>query len=108
MKTYIYGWLTAMFLLTASCGKETVAPEASPVDPTPGGGTANPAVSVYLTKAKETNNYIISNFLTAYKSYRVNTTTNIKGIILNSPNSKYIKLNLKKTRFPNNNTIQLM
>jgi len=76
MKNYIYGWLTAALILTASCGKETVVPEASPADPSPGGGTPGPAISVYLTKAKETNNYIISNFLTTYKSYRVNTTTN--------------------------------
>ena len=76
MKNYLYGCMAAMLLLTASCGKETVAPVKPPVTPpTGGGGTTNPTVSVYLTKAKETNNFIVGNLLTSYKSYRVNTTT---------------------------------
>ena len=78
MKNYLYGCMAAVLLLTASCGKETVAPIKPPVVNPPttgGGGTTDPAVSVYLTKAKETNNFIVGNLLTSYRSYRVNTTT---------------------------------
>lgn len=75
MRNYLYGCMAALLLLTASCGKETAAPVNPPVVPPPGGGTTDPTVSVYLTKAKETNNFIVANLRTAYNSYRVNTTT---------------------------------
>ena len=62
-----------MVVLLASCskGKDTPTPVTPPADTTP----VHP-VSVYLTKAKETHNFIISNLLTSYKSYRVNTSSN--------------------------------
>lgn len=72
MKNYIYGYIAAMLLLTASCGKETAEP-ATPVKPPP--VPTAPEVSVYLTKAKETNKFIVDNLLTPYHSYRVNNTT---------------------------------
>jgi hypothetical protein len=74
MKNYLYSSLAAL-MLTASCGKATVAPVTPPVVPPPGGGTTVPTESLYLSKAKETHNFIVGNLLTPYQSYRVNTTT---------------------------------
>lgn len=73
MKNYPL-WLPAlMIVLLSACGKakDTPTPVIPPVDT-----TTVPTVSAYLTKAKETHNFIISNLLTSYNGYRVNTSTN--------------------------------
>lgn len=68
-----FGTLGLIIVLLSSCskGKNTPDPIIPPVDSTP-----VQTVSVYLTKAKETHDFIISNLFTSYKSYRVNTSTN--------------------------------
>ena len=69
MKNILYAGMAVLIFLTASCGKEKVTPN--------GGGNTPPdtthQVSAYLTKAKETHDYIANNLLTSYHSYRVNT-----------------------------------
>src|ERR1700712_4938834 len=75
MKNILYGGLAVLILLTASCGKEKVKPNNG----NNGGNTppdTTPVVSAYLTKAKETHDYITNNLLTSYHSYRVNTGAN--------------------------------
>jgi uncharacterized protein YyaL (SSP411 family) len=74
MKKSLYACMAAVLLMAGSCSKSSVEPDAPVVNP-PGGGTAEPTVSVYLTKAKETRNFSITNLRTPYGSYRVNTTT---------------------------------
>jgi uncharacterized protein YyaL (SSP411 family) len=74
MKKSLYGCLALVVLMAVSCSKSSVTPDAPPVNP-PGGGTTPPAVSIYLTKATETHNFIKANLATTYGSYRVNTTT---------------------------------
>jgi uncharacterized protein YyaL (SSP411 family) len=73
MKKYIAASLPLIIMLLVSCskGKDTPTPVQPPVDSMP-----VQSVSAYLTKAKETNNFITSNLLTSYNSYRVNTSTN--------------------------------
>lgn len=73
MKNYPL-WLPAlMIVLLSACGKAKDTP--TPVIP-PHDTTTVPTVSAYLTKAIETHNFIISNLLTSYNGYRVNTSTN--------------------------------
>lgn len=74
MKKILYGWFIVLAVLLASCGKHKDVPVVPP--PQPPVDTVPVPVSVYLTKARETHSFITSNLLTAYKSYRVNTTTN--------------------------------
>ncbi|MDE3184574.1 MAG: hypothetical protein KGM16_14240 [Bacteroidota bacterium] len=75
MKTRnVFVLLASIIVLLSSCGKgkDTPVPLTTPpVDTTP-----VHLVSVYLTKARETNDFINSNLLTSYNSYRVNTSTN--------------------------------
>lgn len=73
MKNILYGLGAVLVVLTASCSKEKVTPQGGT------GGTTPPdttPVSAYLTKARETHDYIVNNLLTSYKSYRVNTGAN--------------------------------
>lgn len=76
MKNFLYGCMAAMLLSTGSCGKETTAPTGDPLVTSPVDSTKVPEVSMYLKSARETNNFIVANLLTPYKSYKVNTTTN--------------------------------
>lgn len=71
MKNIIYIGLAVLIFLTASCGKEKVTPNGGNGGNTPPDTTK--AVSAYLTKARETHDYIANNLLTSYHSYRVNT-----------------------------------
>jgi uncharacterized protein YyaL (SSP411 family) len=74
MKKFFCGWVIIIMVLAVSCSKQKdtqVSHPPPPVDTTP-----VVQVSPYLTKAKETHEFITSNLLTVYKSYRVNTTTN--------------------------------
>ncbi len=74
MKKFLAASLPLIIMLLSSCskGKDMQTPPQPPrVDSTP----VHP-VSAYLTKAKETHDFITSNLLTSYKSYRVNTSTN--------------------------------
>ena len=70
-KIFLYGWMSAIILITASCGKEKVTPVTPviPVDTTP----VTPVS--YLTLAKETHNFTTGNLITQYSSYRANTTS---------------------------------
>lgn len=67
-------------VLLFSCGKSHVTPTPIKTDTTgnTGGGGTNPppAGSTYLANAQSTHSFITSFYLTAYGSYRVNTTTN--------------------------------
>jgi uncharacterized protein YyaL (SSP411 family) len=74
IKKNIFGWGALIIVFLSSCGKGKDIAEpvtTPPVDTTP----VHP-VSVYLTKAQETHDFINSNLLTSYNSYRVNTSTN--------------------------------
>lgn len=64
----------------ASCGKEkSIQPNNGTIKTNPPPDTSKTgAVSAYLTKAQETHAFIISNLLTTYSSYRVNTS-NLTG-----------------------------
>jgi uncharacterized protein YyaL (SSP411 family) len=73
MKKHLSASLPLIIMLLASCGKKD---SPSPVTPPPVDSTTPRPASVYLTKAKETHDFITSNLLTSYKSYRVNTSTN--------------------------------
>jgi uncharacterized protein YyaL (SSP411 family) len=78
MRTLIYGGMAALLFLTASCSKTKDTPVPTP--PTVGGGTTPvTTASVYLTNAKTTHNFVTANYLTAYGSYRVNTTNNVNS-----------------------------
>jgi uncharacterized protein YyaL (SSP411 family) len=70
-RIYLYGWMSAIIIIAASCGKEQVAPVAPvvPVDTTP------VAAISYLNLAKETHAFTIGNLITQYGSYRANTTS---------------------------------
>lgn len=71
-KTF-YGWVLVLLMMTASCSKQKDA------SPSTGGNVdslPHTQVSVYLTRAKKTHDFIVANLLTPYNSYRVNTTTN--------------------------------
>jgi uncharacterized protein YyaL (SSP411 family) len=78
MKNLFYGGLAVLVILTASCSKS--GDTAAPAPPT-GGGTTPPVttVSAYLTNAQKTHDFVTANYLTAYGSYRVNTTTNVNS-----------------------------
>jgi uncharacterized protein YyaL (SSP411 family) len=70
MKNLLYLWVAMILVLISSCGKhKDIPPPVPPVDTTP-------EVSAYLTKARECHNFITTNLLTSYNSYRVNTTSN--------------------------------
>jgi uncharacterized protein YyaL (SSP411 family) len=78
MKNLIYGGIAALIILSASCSKSKDTP--APAPPTGGGGTSPvTTVSAYLTNAKATHDFVTANYLTAYGSYRVNTTTNVNS-----------------------------
>jgi uncharacterized protein YyaL (SSP411 family) len=72
MKYIIYGWMAAFMIMAASCSKEKVKPNNGGNNPP----DTTPIVSAYLTKAKETHDFITSNLLTSFGGYRVNTTNN--------------------------------
>lgn len=76
MKKYLIGCLAAFILLTTACSKTKDQPSPKPVAPPQGGGATVPGESVYLSKARATNKFIVDNLLSPYRSYRVNTTTN--------------------------------
>ncbi|WCT10486.1 glycoside hydrolase family 76 protein [Mucilaginibacter jinjuensis] len=78
MKNLLYGGVAILVVLIASCSKSKDTP--SPAPPT-GGGSTPPVttVSTYLTNAKATHDFVTANYLTAYGSYRVNTTTNVNS-----------------------------
>ncbi len=78
MKNYPLWSLALMTVLLSACvkAKDTPTPVTPPVDT-----THVPRVSAYFTKAIETHDFIISQLLTSYNGYRVNTSTN--------PNSAY-------------------
>jgi uncharacterized protein YyaL (SSP411 family) len=71
---YIYG---AVFLTAAaSCGKDkAITPVVSPITVVPPPVTVPPATVSYLSLAKETHDFVVSNLLTSNYSYRMNTTT---------------------------------
>jgi len=73
MKAFIYSCTAALITLTVSCSKSKVAPPGPPPIDTGGGGAP---VSVYLTNARATHDFIVTNYLTSFGDYRVNTTTN--------------------------------
>jgi uncharacterized protein YyaL (SSP411 family) len=78
MRVFGYGWIVAVIVMMAlSCGKGKISPPES----NNGGDTTKPdstaEVSAYLIKARQTYSFIANNLLTVYKSYRVNTTTNV-------------------------------
>jgi len=78
MKNLLYGGMAALIILSASCSKSKDTP--APAPPTNGGGTQPvTTVSAYLTNAKATHDFVTANYLTAYGSYRVNTTTNVNS-----------------------------
>src|SRR5690348_11792255 len=73
MKRFCSCFVVFVMMMFVACSKSDnpVAP------PNQGGGdTSQPQVSEYLTKAKETHDFVINNLLTSYNSYRVNITTN--------------------------------
>jgi uncharacterized protein YyaL (SSP411 family) len=76
IKHFIFGGMAMVIISLASCskGKDSPAGVPPPVDSTP-----VHTISPYLTRARETHDFIRSNLLTAYMSYRVNTTTNINS-----------------------------
>ena len=76
MKKILYG-LVVVAVAAAGCGKtkQSPSPTPPPVDTTP----VTPPVSVYLTNARATHGFIVTNYLTSYGSYRVNTTTNVNS-----------------------------
>jgi uncharacterized protein YyaL (SSP411 family) len=75
MKNLIYSGMVALIILTASCSKS----KDTPAPPTGGGTPPVTIVSAYLTNAKATHDFVTANYLTAYGSYRVNTTTNVNS-----------------------------
>jgi uncharacterized protein YyaL (SSP411 family) len=79
MKNVVYGCIAALAILTASCSKSKVTPSPTDTTSTGGGGGTTPPISAYLTNAKATHAFIVSNYLTSYGSYRVNTTDNTSG-----------------------------
>lgn len=77
MKTFIYSYTIALAILVASCSKsKDAAPDPPPTDT---GTIPPPPVSVYLTNARATHDFITANYLTSYGSYRVNTTTSVNS-----------------------------
>lgn len=78
MKNLLYGGMAVLIILSASCSKSKDTP--APAPPTGGGGTQPvTTVSAYLTNAKAIHDFVTANYLTAYGSYRVNTTTNVNS-----------------------------
>jgi uncharacterized protein YyaL (SSP411 family) len=75
MKNIVYGYMAALVIFTVSCSKAKVDPQPIVIIKP----DTTPVVSAYLTKAKETHDFITANLLTSYKSYRVNTTTNVNS-----------------------------
>ena len=76
----LFGWGAISIVLFTSCTKASKDSSAG----NNSGGNTNPpptSVSVYLTNAKATHDFIIGNYLTTYGCYRVNTT--------NSANTSY-------------------
>ncbi len=66
--------MTLLIVLMSSCSKAKDNP--TPIIPAPVDTTPAHPISVYLTKAKETQDFITSSLLTSYISYRVNTSSN--------------------------------
>ena len=73
MKKYSLVLLPLIIMVLSSCSKGKNPPVV--IQPTPDSTPVHP-VSVYLTQAKETNNFITTHLLTSYNGYRVNTSTN--------------------------------
>jgi len=76
MKNFLfYGlWLVvAVTLFTACDNKQPPSPVAGPDTTKP--NVPGTTVSRYLTAARKTHEYVLTNLLTPYKSYRVNVTT---------------------------------
>jgi len=65
-----------LIILSVSCSKS----KGNPDPPLTDTGTTNPPpVSAYLTNARTTHDFITTNYLTSFGSYRVNTTTNVNS-----------------------------
>src|SRR3569623_774724 len=78
MKLLAHFAILSIFLV--SCGKAHVSPVPNNTDTTGNhGGTTPPVTSSYLNNAKSTHRFISNFYLTAYGSYRVNTTTITTG-----------------------------
>jgi uncharacterized protein YyaL (SSP411 family) len=78
MKRLTIGSLVVLtILMVASCSKSGGSGQAPPA----GGTDTTPVtpVSTYLTNARTTHDFINTNYLTSYGSYRVNTTTNVNS-----------------------------
>jgi len=76
IKRFVFGGMVLLIIALVSCskGKDSPATQPPPADSTP----VRP-VSPYLTKARETHDFILSNLLTVYNGYRVNTTTSVNS-----------------------------
>ncbi|MBS1524122.1 MAG: AGE family epimerase/isomerase [Bacteroidetes bacterium] len=80
MRINLLARLVIISILLASCKKTHVTPVQTGIDTTGNqGGNPPPVTSIYLNNAKSTHSYIANFYLTAYGSYRVNTTTNTTG-----------------------------
>jgi uncharacterized protein YyaL (SSP411 family) len=64
---------TGLMLFMLSCSKSKITP---PVIDTSGKTPPGGNVSVYLTKARATHDFIVSSYLTSFGGYRVNLTDN--------------------------------
>ncbi len=72
-RIFFGGCMSAIVLMTASCGKENVTPVTpAPVDSIP---TPPVAQVSYITLARETHDFTMGNLVTQYGSYRANTTS---------------------------------
>jgi uncharacterized protein YyaL (SSP411 family) len=76
IKRFVFGGMVLLIISLVSCskGKDSPAAQPPPADSTP----VQP-VSPYLTKARETHDFITANLLTVYHGYRVNTTTSVNS-----------------------------
>jgi uncharacterized protein YyaL (SSP411 family) len=80
MRMKLLAHFALLSILLMSCGKAHVNPVPKNTDTTGNnGGTPPPVTSSYLNDAKSTHSFISNFYLTAYGSYRVNTTTNTTG-----------------------------
>ena len=80
MRMKLLAHCAVLSMLLMSCSKAHISPAPNTTDTaTNHGGTPPPATSSYLNNAKSTHSFISNFYLTAYGSYRVNTTTNTTG-----------------------------
>ncbi len=76
MRKIGYGFVAVMIIMAASCSKDKTIKQKG-IDTGNNPPDTSTVVSAYLTRAKQTHDFIANNLFTTYKSYRVNTTTNV-------------------------------